>query len=197
MGADMSLISSLLFPGYRRRVLGLLLLHPESRYHVREIARITHTVPGSLHRELSKLAEAQILIRENTGNQVYYRANPACLIFEELMNILQKTSGLKEVLENALAPLSKKIDVAFVFGSIARGKENTGSDIDILIIGNISFVDAVTALHPAQNIVGREINPKIYRMAEWQKLLDNKNSFAEEILNSQKLFILGGANDLN
>ncbi len=192
----MSLISSLLFPGYRRRVLGLLLLHPESHYHVRELARITNTVPGSLHRELSKLAEAQVLIREESGNQVYYRANIACPIFEELVSILRKTSGLVEVLADALEPLAEKIKVALIFGSVARGTENSSSDIDVLIIGKLSFIAAVSALHPTQKIVRREINPKVYDMAEWRKLVDNRNSFAEEILRKQKLFIIGEEDDL-
>lgn len=192
----MTLHTSFLFPEYRRRVLGLLLLHPETRYHVREIARLTNTVAGSLHRELSKLAQAQVLIREISGNQVYYQANLSFPIFEELASILRKTSGLVDVLANALAPLADKIEVAFVFGSAGRGAESLGSDVDVLIIGEVSFADAVYALYSAQAIVGREINPKVYQKAEWQKLINNKNAFVQEIRNKPKLFIIGAANDV-
>jgi len=192
----MSLISSFLFSEYRRRVLGLLLLHPETRYHVREIARLTSTVAGSLHRELTKLAKANVLIREVSGNQVYYQANRAFPIFDELASILRKTSGLVDVLANALSPLADKIEVAFVYGSVARGTENLGSDIDVLIIGKIGFRDAVTALYSAQSILGREINPKVYQMAQWKKLVHNKDPFAQEILSNPKLFIIGTANDI-
>src|SRR5579862_1227387 len=111
-------ITSFLFAEYRRQVLGLLLLHPEMRYHVREIARLTNTTAGTLHRELSKLAEAHVLIREESGNQVYYQANTAFLLFEELASILRKTSGLADVLIEALTPLAKKIEAAFIFGSV-------------------------------------------------------------------------------
>ena len=192
----MSMTTSFLFPEYRRRVLGLLLLHPESRYHVREIARLTSTVPGSLHRELSKLANAQVLIREVSGNQVYYQANRSFPIFEELASILRKTSGLVDVLANALAPIADKVEVAFVFGSAARGTENIGSDIDVLMIGELSFTEAVTALHPVQSIVMREINPKIYQKAQWNKLVVKKDAFIQEILENKKLFIIGAPNDL-
>ncbi|MES2219248.1 MAG: nucleotidyltransferase domain-containing protein [Pseudomonadota bacterium] len=190
------MLLTFLFPEYRRRVLVLLLLHPESQYHVREIARITNTAAGSLHRELSKLAEAQVLIREKSGNQVYYQANPTFPIFEELASILRKTSGLVDVLANALAPLAEKIEVAFVFGSAGSGKENLGSDIDVLIIGEISYTDAVSALYPAQTTVRREINPKVYSKAEWQKLVRNKNAFIKDILKKPKLFIIGTASDI-
>jgi len=192
----MPLITSFLFPEYRQKVLGLLLLHPETRYHVREIARITNTAAGSLHRELSKLAKAQVLIREISGNQVYYQANSTFPIFEELASILRKTSGLVDVLANALTPLTEKIAVAFIFGSVGSGTESRGSDVDVLIIGELGFADAVTALYPAQAIIGREINPKVYKKTEWKKLANNKDAFVQEILNKPKLFIIGTANDL-
>jgi len=192
----MLLITTFLFPEYRRRVLGLLLLHPDTRYHVRELARLTNTAAGSLHRELSKLAKAQVLIREVSGHQVYYQANSTFPIFEELASILRKTSGLVDILASALTPFTEKIEAAFVFGSVGSGTENSGSDVDVLIIGELSFSDAVTALYPAQAIVNREINPKVYQRTEWQKLVDNKDAFAQEILKKQKLFIIGTVDDL-
>jgi len=195
-GLFMPLISSLLFQEYRRKVLALLLLHPEHRYHVREIARLTNTVAGSLHRELTRLAEAEILIRELSGNQVYYRANQNCLIFEELVSIIRKTYGLVDILAEALAPIAKKIQLALIFGSVGKGTEISSSDVDILIIGDLSFSEAIEALYPLQKIILREINPKIYGIAEWQKLLDNKNAFIQDILNKPKLFIIGDNNDL-
>lgn len=192
----MSLTSTLLFPGYRAKVLGLLLLHPEDRYHVREIARLTGTVAGSVHRELTKLAEAEILIKEASGNQVYYSANRHCIIYEELVSILRKTSGLVEVLADALIPLKSKIKVALVFGSIASGTGNTGSDIDVLIIGDVDFSEVVTALYPTQAILKRETNPKLYTVDEWKKLVHNNNAFVQQILKKPKLFIAGDLNDV-
>ena len=53
-----SKLAELLFKDYRRRVLGLLLMHTDKRYHVREIARLTGTVAGTLHKELARLADA-------------------------------------------------------------------------------------------------------------------------------------------
>lgn len=185
-----------LLPGYRQRVLGLLLLHPEKRYHVREIARITNTAAGSLHRELSKLAKAKVLVREMSGNQVYYRANINFPIFSELASILRKTSGLVDILVNALTPLAEKIEVAFIFGSIASGTETEGSDIDVLIIGEISFTEAATALYASQSNLGREINPKVYKRIEWQKLVTEENSFTQAVLSKPKLFIIGSESDI-
>ncbi len=143
---------SILFPEYRRQVLGLLLLHPEMRCHVREIARLTKTTAGSLHRELSKLAKAGVLVREKSGNQVYYQANIAFPIFEELASILRKTSGLADVLVEALMPIAKKIEAAFIVGSVGRGSERAESDVDVLIIGEISFAEAVKHFIPRKQL---------------------------------------------
>ncbi len=91
-------LASLLFKDYRRRVLGLLLLHPDETYHVREIARLTGTVAGTLHKELNRLSEAGVLLKQRRRNQLLYRANCDCLVFDELAGILHKTSGLVDVL---------------------------------------------------------------------------------------------------
>ena len=188
--------TSILFSEYRRRVLGLLLLHPEERYHVREIARLTSTTAGTLHRELSKLAKANVLLRELSGNQVYYQANRNLPIYPELTSILKKTSGLVDVLFDSLAPLAEKIEVACVFGSVAKGTENLGSDVDVLVIGDIDFTEIVTTLYSAQTSLGREINPKIYSREQWKASLQKQELFIQEILNNPKLFIMGAENDL-
>ncbi|HAU0159883.1 TPA: nucleotidyltransferase domain-containing protein [Legionella pneumophila] len=188
--------TSILFSEYRRRVLALLLLHPDERYHVREIARLTNTTAGTLHRELSKLAQSKVLLREQSGNQVYYQANRNFPIYTELANILKKTSGLVDVLFDFLTPLAKKIEVAFVFGSVAKGTENLGSDIDVLIIGEVDFTEAVAALYAAQASLGREINPKIYSREQWKSSLQKQDLFIQEVLNNPKLFIMGAEHDL-
>ena len=146
----MSTLSTVLFTEYRSRVLGLLLLHPERSYYLREIARITATVPGTLKREMDKLLEVGLLTIKKVGNQNHYQANPDCPIYEDLANILRKTSGLSDVLMNALLPLNENIHSAFVYGSLASGKINNQSDIDLMLIGEVSYAEVVLLLHPLQ-----------------------------------------------
>lgn len=192
----MSSLASVIFTDYRRRVLGLLLLNPQARYHVREIARLTGTVPGSVHRDLTLLASAGLLIRQAVGKQVYYQANQACPVYEEVSSILRKTSAMGDVLANALMPLINSIDVAFIFGSIANGSETTHSDVDVLIIGDVTLTQIVDAFYSTQNLLKRDINPKIFNKKEWQQMLTKKDAFVKEILIKPKLFIVGSANDL-
>lgn len=185
------MLMDLLFGTYRQRILGELLLHPESSYHVRELARVTDTTAGTLHKELTKLAEAGLLLREEQGNQVRYQANRQCPIYSELASLFRKTTGLADVLANALQPLADNIKTALVFGSVARGEETASSDIDLLIIGDVGFADVVKALHPAQTVLSREINPVIYSSAEIQKRIKSKDHFIQQILKQDTIPVLG------
>lgn len=185
------MLSSVLFTDYRRRVLDLLILHPDKHYHLREIARLTGTQPGTLARELAKLVEAGILLKVPVGNQMHYRANRECPIFTELTSILRKTSGLAETLAAALLPLAEQIELAFVFGSMASGNARVDSDIDLMLIGELGFAEAVAALYPLQAQLGREINPKVYRHAEWQQLLAEQGAFIRDVLSKPRTLVIG------
>lgn len=187
----MTTLSSVLFTDYRSRVLGLLLLHPERTYYLREIARLTSTIPGTLKRELDKLMEVGLLTVKKVGNQNHYQANRECPIYEDLANILRKTSGLVDVLMGGLLPLSEKIQSAFVFGSVASGNVNAKSDIDLMLIGELTYAEVVSQMHPLQEQLGREINPKIFTVKEWQKLMQDNGAFVHDVLSKTKLFIIG------
>jgi predicted nucleotidyltransferase len=189
-------LTSILFSDYRRRVLGLLLLHPEQRYHLREIARLTGTVPGTLTRELAKLERAGLLLKEGVGRQLFYTANRDCPIFEELAGILRKTSGVVDVLADALLPLAGRIEIAFVFGSMAAGRAAVASDVDLMVIGEVDFTEVNAALYPAQQALGREINPKVYRPGEWRELVRRQGAFVKDVLAKPKLMVMGVMDDL-
>lgn len=190
------MLSSLLFSDYRRRVLGLLLLHPDTTYHVRELARLTGTSAGTLHKELTKLTNGGVLRRQEVGNQVHYSADRDCPVFEELASILRKTSGLVDVLVEALSSVEKNIALAFVFGSVARGEQQSNSDVDVMLVGNLGFADAVRALHPFQAILQREINPVVYSLEEFRRRAASNDSFIREVLAEPKLFVVGNENEL-
>ncbi len=190
------MLSSLLFSEYRKRILSLLLLNPQASYHVRELARLTNTAAGTLHKELSKLTAGGILQSKKVGNQVHYSANMQCQIFNELASILRKTSGLVDVLAEALSSAQHQISVAFVFGSVARGEQQTNSDVDVMLIGTLSFGDAVQCLHNTETTLQRAINPAVYTIVEFKRRIENNDSFITEILNKPKLFIIGTENEL-
>ena len=175
----------------RSAVLGALFLRPELALHVRELARLTGVSPGSLHRELRTLAEMGLLIRQETGRQVYYRANQQNPVYPELTGLLRKTAGLVDVLRDALVPLAQRIEQAFVYGSMARGDEHAHSDVDLMVVGDLEFSDAVLALHAAQATLRREINPTVLSRAELARKLKDTESFVAQVWRSDKLWVVG------
>ena len=188
------MLADLLFGSYRKKVLSQLLLHPDTNYHVRELARLTHTVPGTLHKELAKLAESGLLMRASQGNQVRYQANRESPVFMELAGLLRKTTGAAEVLTVALTDL--KPELAFIFGSVAGGTENAASDVDVLVITERGFGDVVRALHPAQSELGREINPVVYNAAQFRQHVTAQDSFISNLLANPRILLIGTEHDL-
>jgi predicted nucleotidyltransferase len=185
----------ILFGAYRRQILALLLLRPDETFYVREIARVTGVPAGSLHRELKVLAEAGLLTRTAIGNQVRYQANQTCAIYEELAGIFRKTTGLADVLRELLRPLKRKIDLAFVFGSVAQGKARPGSDIDLLVVGSAAFASVVEACHAGTQRLGREVNPVVMTRAAFQDKLRGSDRFISRVAREPKIFLIGDASE--
>lgn len=186
--------AEILFGAYRRQVLALLLLRPDERFHVRGIARLTGISAGSLHRELTLLAQAELLLRQKEGHQVYYQANRQSPIFAELAGIFRKTTGLADVIRVALLPLADQIELTFVFGSVAQGKERSNSDIDLFVVGEVSFTAIVAVLADLHERLGREINPVIMRSDEFSEKCGS-DPFLQRIAKETKIYVMGGADD--
>ena len=194
--SNVAALMDVLFAGTRQRVLAHLLLHPDASFHLRELARLTGSHAGTLTRELDKLTEAGLLLRGEQGNQVHYRANRAHPLFEELAAIFRKTHGAAAVLRGALAPLGERIRVALVFGSVARGAQSAGSDVDLLVVGEVGFAELVQALYPAQEELHREINPVLYSPDEFARRARLGEAFLREITGKPMVFLMGDKDDL-
>lgn len=188
--------AEILFGAYRREVLGLLLLRPDESFHVREIGRLTGVPVGSLNRELGLLLDAGLLTRKRIGNQVHYRANRDSPIFEELAGIFRKTAGLAGILAQALVPLGDAVRLAFVFGSMARGKAKASSDVDLMVIGEADFTRVVKALMPVHDRLGREVNPVVMSEADFTARVAGSDRFVARLMREPKLFVKGGSDDL-
>jgi predicted nucleotidyltransferase len=179
----------------RASTLGALLLHPESSLHVRELARLTGAAPGSLHRELRALADLGLLLRQEVGRQVHYRANTASPVFPELAGLLKKTAGLADVLADALAPLGRKVKLAFVYGSTAAGTERAGSDVDLMVLGSAGFGDLARVLAAAQNTLRRDVNPTVMAAKDFARQLAAGDGFARSVAQGARLWVKGGESD--
>ena len=163
---------------------------------MRELARVLDISPGTLHRELKALTALGLLIRRESGRQVYFSANRTHPIANDLSSLLRKTSGLVDVLRIALQPLAADIDATFVYGSMAAGSEQPGSDIDVMVLGRSGFRDVVSALHDTQAATGREVNPTVMRLGEFRRKRDAGDPFVATVWRAPRLWVIGGEHEL-
>jgi predicted nucleotidyltransferase len=191
MGTRTGALSNILFSGSRRSILVLLYGHADEQFYLREIARRAGTGIGATQRELRQLSEAGLIQDFRRGRQVYYQANRKNPIFVELKSILAKTSGIRDILREALTSLKDRIKLAFVYGSIARGEEKASSDVDLMVVGEISFSDVVSTLAKIETKLGREVNPTVYGPREFREKLAAKNHFLSAVAKEKKLFVIG------
>lgn len=190
-------LSEILFPNqYRRKVLALMLMNPQKWLHLRELARLTGASPGTLKKELDGLVAVGLLRLQKVGNQTQFCANTEHPVYPELSGLIRKTTGLKDVLVTALQSLTLHIAQAFVFGSMAKGTEGPQSDVDLMIIGDVSFGQVVNAVYDAQTTLSREINPKVMTRQEWADKKQAHNTFVQELMDKPKLFIMGAEDEL-
>jgi len=184
-------LAETLFPKARLAVLAELTSSGSTGLHLREIARRACLNSKTVMRELHALRDAGILHSNPVGRQVIYRLNPDCPIYEELRSIIRKTVGLAGVLQEVLAPLRDRIELAYVYGSHASGEEKAESDVDLMIVGEVSLREVSAPLRRAREMLRRQINPTLYRTEEYKVALAEKNSFVKQVHDGPRIEIIG------
>ena len=191
-----SSIADALFTKTQQRVLSLLFGKPDKSFYTNEIVRLANMGRGTITRELEKLTASGLLTLTRTGNQRHYQANRDSPVYQELVSMIRKTFGIVDALKQALSSIEDQIILAFVYGSMAKGSDVSGSDIDLMLVGkNMSYSDIIELLMPAEESLQREINPTILSSKEYRTRLEEKQSFLIRVLEQPKLMIKGEIND--
>src|SRR3989440_6856864 len=149
-------IGEALYGRTRQAVLRLFFGQPDRRFLQKEVIQRIGLGSGAVQRELERLSRAELLVRTVEGRQTYFQANPRSPMFEELRGLVRKTFGLTYVLQEALLPIADRIDLAFVFGSVANGTENSSSDVDLMVISNsVLLSDSIPGIRDAEHELTR------------------------------------------
>ncbi len=185
-----------LFPRTRQNILAALLLFPERRWYLSDLAQHLKVTPSSLQRELASLKEAGVVCREADGNRVYFWSNPDFPLLPELKGIFAKTVGLADRVRNTLAPFGDEIETAFIFGSVARGERTAQSDVDVLIVGSVSMAELVLPLRDLERSLQLPVNVTHYTPAEFRDKRQQGNHFLDTVLREQKIFLKGSEHEL-
>jgi predicted nucleotidyltransferase len=181
-----------LFTSTQQRVLGLLFGQPDRMYFSRELIQLSRIGSGAVQRELAALAESGLVNTEVIGKQKYYQANKSSPIFSELRSITLKTVALVEPIKEALRGLKHPIELALIYGSIAKGTDKAGSDVDLLVVSDeITPEDLYKALEQVESMLSRKISPTLYTTEDFDKRLRSKNAFLTRLLAGEYMTLLG------
>lgn len=181
-------IGDALFTKAQQKILAMLFGQPDRSFYLREVVRLADIGVGDISRELGKLTDAGLLVSSKQGNQNHYQENESNPIFIELVNIVKKTFGVKGALQTALAPLLPNLEQAFIYGSIAKGEEHAGSDIDVMLVGDdLSYTEVMTLLEPVELQLQRTINPTIYSTTELNERQAQGQNFLTKVMTQPKI----------
>ena len=190
----MANLSEMISSKARAEIFRLLFGISDRELHIREIERQSGLSFRAVHRELKKLKQMDLIKERRSGNRVYCRANDEHPLFNDIRNIVLKTAGLVELLREPLD--REKVKVAFVFGSIARKDEGARSDVDLMVIGDVSLRKVSGWLMDLYEKIGREINPHTLSIEEFIERKQKGEHFVSSVLNSPKLFVIGDEDEL-
>ncbi len=191
-------LADALFPKVRQRVLAVLFGTPDRSFYANEVIALAQSGTGAVQRELAGLSDAGLLTVSKQGNQKHYQANADAPVFAELRGLVLKTMGLIDVLRAALGPLAAQIDLAFVYGSVAKQQDTMHSDIDVMIVSpGLGYADVFGALESATNTLGRKINPTLYTPADVVKRIQDDNAFVTRVLRQPKIWLIGNEEQLH
>lgn len=197
MRANVGTLSHVLFGKARGAILGLVYGHSDQSFYYRQITRqLNGMSSGTIQRELDTLVRLGLIHRSTVGKQVFYQANRDHPVFAELRGLVAKTVGVFQVLGSALAPLGRRVSVAFVYGSVARQEEKAGSDIDLIVVGKVTLEDVLAQLADAEPSLGRAVNPTVYSAADFKTKLGSGNHFLNSVMRGKKVFLIGDEDDL-
>jgi len=180
----------------RVEVLKLFFLRSSGRHYLREISSLTDQPVRAIQRELARLEDAGLLISSVDGNRKYFRANRQSPVFPDLRALMVKTAGIGDQLKKVLQERSDAIRSAFIFGSFARGSETSTSDIDLMVISDITSRELSGYLSPLKAELDRELNPVTIRVHEFQDNVEKGDSFTQTIMEEPKIFLIGDEDGL-
>jgi|SRR3989338_7032888 len=175
-------------------ILNLFFKNPDSVYYLREIAKTLNKEPAYYQRYLDALVADDILQDERKGNLRFFKLNKNHPLYEELKKIISKTVGMEGQIKGIIDSLDG-VEEAFIFGSIAKEKENIHSDIDLMLIGSVDQNKLIEAVNKVEEELSREINYHIFTREEVLEKIKSKDSFFINVLSGPKIILKGNLNE--
>lgn len=179
----------------RAALLRLFYTNPDQSYYMQEIGRILGKKPGYFQRTLNKMVAAQILVSEPKANVRYFKANKDYPLYEELKSIVFKTVGVLGSIRDIFQNMGG-VEYCFMYGSFAKDEQNSVSDVDLVIVGDVDEDIVIKKLDRLEQVLKREINYKLYAMNDLRRALRNREPFISAVVRDKKIMVVGNEEKL-
>lgn len=161
------MLDGLITSKMRVQILMRFFLNPDSRAHLRELAKDFDASPGHVRAELQQLTRVGLLSSEKDGRQVKYRADRSHPLFPELQSIVRKAFGMDRILDSIVQRLGM-LEAAYLIGDYAEGRD-TGI-IDLVLIGDIDRRNLVDLTAKTERHLKRRIRTLVLDTDEFGDL---------------------------
>lgn len=177
------------------KLLIIFVMNPEKRFYLRQLSRMTAISLHPIQIALAKLEKAGILSSKREANLKYYQINKKSPIYEDVRSIVLKTEGVGDLLREELRKL-KNIKCAFIYGSLAKDKMKSSSDIDLCIIGEVKMDDLAQVVRHLEERLRREVSIVTFTPSEWKKKYRDRNAFLRDILKDKRIILIGKIDEI-
>lgn len=189
---DGGLLGALFPSAVQRRVLALLFGQPERAFGKMELIGLVGGGSGAVQRVVERLVHGGLVTERSDGGRRYVQANAEAPLFAALTSIIDRTAGIPTAVKDALAPVEDRIAFAALFGSVAKGTDRAGSDVDVLVVSDdLGYGDVYDRLMPVEARIGRTLSPTIYNRKEFETRWQNNNAFLRNVLTGAHKTLIG------
>ena len=174
------MLNSLITSETRIKLLLRFFLNPKASGYLRQLAKDFDESTNGIRLELNKLSEAKMISSSQEGRNKVYQANMGHPLFEDIRNIVLKSTGIDKVVSNILQKLGP-VQLAFIRGDYAKGKDS--GLIDLVVVGeDINMSELERVRNKTERLIDRKISVLVLTSTEYANLKDNLQKEAVLVL---------------
>lgn len=172
-------------------VLLYFVLNPGQETILSQLVHATDKALIQVQRTLKRLIETGIVLKTTHNRKTAYKVDETHIAYDDLRHLVLKAKIFSDTFKEDIATFRGKVDYGFIFGSVAKGTNTKESDIDIFLVGNLTYEDVGPFMFHLGSHLVQEVNVVIFLPSRFQNEIENKSSFVEAILHSPKIWLFG------
>ena len=190
------MLEDIIISRVRVKILQLLLLHPKTIFHVRDIVRRVDEEINAVRRELAHMEKAGMVSKEPRANRLFYSFRKEYILYDDLVRLVTKTAGLGgDIIKSK--PKLGKIKLAMLSGRYARGiAKKSPTDVDLLLVGTVVLPELAALVKIEEATRETELNYTVMTEEEFQFRKSRRDPFVLSVLYGSRIMLIGDEEEL-